>query len=97
MPLWLPWAQGLRWTRKGKVLTVASVNHTTPRKRVARITYQAGGWRWQDDIEPAGAPSYSPAYRRPGEILDILRARVNLPEPFTHYRLANRPLRGIHQ
>ncbi len=75
---------------------VAGMNHTTPHKRVARITYHAGGWRWQDDIEPAGAASYSPVYGRPGEILDMLRAHaLRAPEGFTHYRLGNRPARKL--
>lgn len=71
-------------------------NTTHTHKRVARITYQAGGWRWQDDIEPAGAVSYSPVYVRPGEILELLRAHaLRAPEPYTHYRLGNRPARKL--
>ena len=80
---------------------MGGVNHTTPHKRVARITYQAGGWRWQDDIEPAGALAYSAARESAGDVIISLRAHAlrlkaaGVPEFYTHYRLGDSPARKL--
>lgn len=72
------------------------MNNTTSRKRVARISYQSGGWRWQDDIEPAGAVSYSAAYGSKTDVVLLLRLHaMRAPEPYTHYRIGNRSARKL--